>query len=333
MIYFMGSEDVDFDVASASAAAALRGAAGSRSSLLMTSTSTIGAVFRDQATRAPVSLTNFWCMSYQTHVSAITRGGDFLSFCTGSSLTLASRRLKLLGTGASGSGAILDLATSIDGTANVVIASGAVADNAASGLLVVNVQDYGAAGRVRVWWRGSLIIDYTGSLSVGGALSLGGVIFLGSAGTAAYNLAEVAVTDFDLRAAALVSLAPNGAGDINEWTSGGYAEVDEITQNDADVAQTDAADKTMRLALGNLPAGTFIVRGVKSVWRAADGVAGIQRLQGGIKTNGADYLNDADLLTAAFANFHRIDEVNPATGTRFTAAEVNALQLAFVSRA
>lgn len=192
----------------------------------------------------------------------------------------------------------------------------------------MQVVDYGAAATVRVYVNGALEIEYTGDVAQAGVTSLGAV---GLYSPYYGYVSEVIVADEDTRLLNLVTLAPNAAGDINEW-SGDYTAIDETTLSDADAISTDVGEKSFAANLTALPTGDFIVKHVEMAYRAADGVGGMG-VQGGIRTNGAYYLGTQRTLNSSWQVFREQWATNPATSNRFTLAEINALQIAFLSKA
>jgi hypothetical protein len=193
---------------------------------------------------------------------------------------------------------------------------------------------YGVAGELNFYLDGTLLISYSGDLTISGVTELGRVFF-GAVGMFQTNyISEVIIADEDTRLLSLKTLAPNAAGDVNEWT-GDYTAIDEVTLSDADVIHTDQFDKDFQCNLTGMPTGDFIVKAVKTSTRAADGIGGIG-LKSGIKTNAAEHepgvhLGSTVELDGSWQLIEELYQQNPITSNRFTPAEINALQLAYQS--
>lgn len=204
-----------------------------------------------------------------------------------------------------------------------------------SGLVRLDVQIVGfgeATTTVRVWADGALIIDQTAALSITGLSAFTNLKVFGSGLYGWGGASEMIVADEDLRLWSLVTLAPTGAGDANTFTGGAYTDIDEITLSDADAAYSDTAEQDLQVALSNLPAGDFVVKDVTVKARMSDGVGGIG-MQIGIKTNGAVHLGSTIVLAGAWETDEQSFVQNPETVNVFSLSEINALQLAFRSKA
>jgi hypothetical protein len=188
------------------------------------------------------------------------------------------------------------------------------------------------AGVFRLYADGVLILEYLGDMRCPG--SLGPPTrprwLQGYAGWD--SISEVILADEDTRLFSVKTLAPNAAGDINTFTAGSYADIDETAFSDADTAYSSTPEQDLQVNLTGMPAGNFIVKAVKSVQRIADGVGGMG-MQIGIKANGVLDLSETIPLAAAWENHERIWHTNPGTNNRFTPEDVEALQLAFRSKA
>lgn len=195
---------------------------------------------------------------------------------------------------------------------------------------ILRLDDLGPAARVRLYSpTGALVVDWTGDLTLSGAAALDQVWLLWN-GTG-HKYSEIIVTDKDPRRASLRTLAPDGAGDANTFTAGGYAEIDETTASDADVAVAGDYEQDLQVNLTGMPAGTFSVKAVKFTDRMS-GTEGAG-MQTGVKTNGSLSLGATIPLDLAWQSYEQMYETNPVTGLAWTPAEVEVLQRAFRSKA
>ena len=194
--------------------------------------------------------------------------------------------------------------------------------------LDIQVSNYGSNGTVNVWKNGTLILTYTGDIALNGDTTLDQVVIKSYSSTW-FSCSEIIFADEDTRSMSLKTLVPNAAGDTNEW-DGAYTDIDEIVLNEIDAIYTTVGDEVQTFGLSDLPAGTFVVKAVKTAYRAIDS-AGDFSLQPGIKTNSAVNLESTVTLEYGFTNQHVLYTVNPETTNQWTIAEVDALQLAFKS--
>ena len=184
-------------------------------------------------------------------------------------------------------------------------------------------------GVVKLYKNGILLIDLTSvDLTVGGDTTVDQfAVYTTNTGGAYTYCSEIIVSDEDTKLMRLKTLAPDGAGDTNDWT-GAYTDIDEITKSDVDLIYTETKGDDFQANLTGMPAGTYKVKAVKTVARATD-PQGILGLKVGVKTNSAVHLSDAHTLGAGFAVLEKMYQNNPETASAFTSGEVDALQLAY----
>lgn len=208
----------------------------------------------------------------------------------------------------------------------------------ASGVSILHQVDIHITGldtsltTVQVYWNKSVeVISWTGDLS-GICTYLDRVRLFVCADTDGYDaLSEIVVADEDTRELRVKTLVPNGAGDTNAWT-GGYAEIDELTRSDADGAYSNADGATLTTNLSGMPSGTYRVKGLRlEAWalRTADAVpSGISI---GIKDSGVIYDGSTQPVSEVGAPYSQLFPAHPATGANFTAAQIEAIQLALTA--
>jgi len=189
---------------------------------------------------------------------------------------------------------------------------------------------YAEEGIFRAYLEGTLLVEYTGDLRLPDVTNFQHFSIYGSTLASAACLSEFIVADEDTRLMSLKTLAPNAAGDTNDWT-GAYTAVDEVTNSDADLIYTDQFDQDFMCNLTGMPTGDFICKGVKIATRITDGIGGV-RVQVGVKTNSEVDVSDTHELGGVFETVEQLYQENPITNNRFTPAEIEALQVVLRSK-
>jgi len=187
----------------------------------------------------------------------------------------------------------------------------------------VQITNWGDSANIKVYNDSILIINYTGDPRPPGIDDLDIVVLMG---TTAILVSEIIIADEDTRTMSLVTLAPNLAGDLNQWT-GAYTAIDEYTIDDADVIYSTVADQDFQCNLTATPTGTFVVRAIKISARAVRGATGISQIKLGIKSGVSVNVDDAITLSTIWETKERLMLVNPVTTNLFTTAELDALQI------
>lgn len=192
-----------------------------------------------------------------------------------------------------------------------------------------HIENIGSNGRVRAYLNGGAdpFIDYTGDITPpSGDANVVRLLFGGITSIEPTYISEVIVATQDTRLWTLKTLAPNAAGDTNEW-NGDYTAIDETANSDDDTVYTPDADETFTSNLTGMPTGSFTVKGVRVSARAADGTGGLG-LQVGIKTNSTVDLSSTYTMGGYWQTVDYIVTENPVTSNYFTPAEIDALQFA-----
>lgn len=198
----------------------------------------------------------------------------------------------------------------------------------------MQVIDYGASATVNVYTGGTAdpVITYEGDPTQVGCTDLDCVMIRHNAGSA-MAASEIIVATEDTRTFDLLTMDPNAAGDANTWTNT-YTAIDEVAVSDADTIYTDVAEQEFDCNLSDLPAGSFSVVGLVEAIRACKtDDASIDGLTIGIRSSGETDVGSTETMTTAWQLFLRILQTNPVTDDIFTQAELDALQLALVSKA
>ena len=194
----------------------------------------------------------------------------------------------------------------------------------------VQITDFGANANIKVYINNSVnpIIDFTGNCIPSGCTNFDRVILWVNDLYDPWknSTSEHIVADEDTRVMSLVTLAPNLAGDLNQWT-GAYTAIDETTNSDADIIYADANDEDFQCNLIGLPSGTFVVKAIKISARAVRAATGIQKVKLGVKTNSAVDVDAAHTLSVAWTTQERLMTQNPVTVNNWTSDEMGVLQL------
>lgn len=196
-----------------------------------------------------------------------------------------------------------------------------------------------ASGFVRAYLDDVLLGEFVGNTRFNGGTAIGrfkiqSPVKLDASWNESY-IRRLICADQDLRYFDVFTLAPSGNGDINEW-SGTYAALDEQGEAANDYMSTTVADKQYLVAMSDVPVvvGTPVVNDVivRSVIQAA--TDGPQHVQQQVKTNTQTVQAPSQAPSVgAFVTIEDHFPLNPATGAKWTLAELNALQVGAVSRA
>lgn len=217
-----------------------------------------------------------------------------------------------------------------DGASETVLATSTEIP-ATLGRIDMWIEGYGATARVRVWSESSLLIDYTGDITIPACTGYDEV-WWGNPDNGPYVcLSECIVADEITTRLCLVTIYPTGAGDANDLDGGLYSDVDEIACNWADCLWSGTADQRALFAASNLPAGSYTIRDLTVVATAARGASGPANLALGVKSGSENFGTDQS-LGLAYGAVSRAMPVNPVTSTVWTQAAVNAVQIGAKSR-
>jgi hypothetical protein len=189
---------------------------------------------------------------------------------------------------------------------------------------------YGAAATVNIYVGTSStaapVITFNGNVVAGTATTVDSVAIAG--GTTSDKISEIIVADDSTRNMGLVTLAPNAAGDINQWASGGYSNVNPTTIADTGVINDTTADRAFAANLSPLPSGNYSILAMKVAARGTKAGAGIASLSVGIKSNGTANSPAAVGLVPAWSTTETFYySTNPVTSAPWTLTDIEALQV------
>lgn len=259
--------------------------------------------------------------------------------------TTPSYALKFFGLGRSGtSGSLfvgLDSITNptkvalykFDGTTWTKLQAETGSSLVTSGITKIDMQviNYGASATVNVYVNGATaaVITYTGDVTAGGTTNLDQVVFtnFGIAGYYYGSYSELIVADTDTRSLSLATLAPNAAGDTNQWASGTFSNINPNTINDASLISDGTASNNFQANLTDLPTGSFSVQAVKISARAVKSSTGPASLKVGVKTNATISVPAATALQLTFGQVETLYQTNPVTALPWTSSDGNNLQI------
>lgn len=324
-VIFCGGEVEDFAITGA-VTSELSVATYRNTHARMSTTITGSATWNANFARVSLSALTSFALTARLYFGTVI-ATPFLWFSTGGNARL---RLRF----ASASPALIVL-ESWDGASAATLATSSSAV-LASTLYRLDIQvTYGTSGRFTLYVNGALYLDYTGDITVAGATSINSIEFGPGRGTASIGCqwSEVIVTDGeDPRPLTLKTLVPNGAGDLSAWT-GAFGDVDEYEASSTDLVSSGTAGQETNFDCTGMPSGggNLSVRLVKVVASGLRGSGGPQKIQLGVKS-GSTSGYSADLaLTTGFTAVSNSWTLNPATGSAFTAAEIDSLKLAVKS--
>lgn len=198
-----------------------------------------------------------------------------------------------------------------------------------NGFLDLQVEDYGTSGAVRLYFKGELVAEYTGDLTISGVSDFTSMLIMSNS-TSNDVASECIAADVDTRLMSLKTMVPTSSDNSSGWT-GTYANIDEYAMSSSDSIYTTSSGSTYQCNLGDMPAyGDYTVEAVKMAVRVADGT-GSKDIKMGIKTNGTVYLGSTQTLDNKWTHLGHMLQTNPDTGVAFTPSEITALQLALES--
>ncbi len=196
----------------------------------------------------------------------------------------------------------------------------------------MQITSYGASATVNVYIAGVLVITFTGDVTVSGMSGFDCCVFgVDATASGPCDFSEVIVADEDTRLFSLVTMAPNAAGNTDQWT-GAYTDCNPVTINDANAVYTNTVSQVEEFNLIDLPTGTFTIKAVKISARASISAgATATKLELGYYTNSTLTEGTAQSLTTAWACYERLDNTNPVTSNAWQQSEMDPLQVAMES--
>ena len=200
---------------------------------------------------------------------------------------------------------------------------------AAQGKVDMQVISYGASATVNVYANGTgtPVITYTGNVVTGGNLNLDSVVITGISNEV---ISEVIVSTSDTRALSLATMAPSGAGTVNQWT-GTYSNISPNSYNDTVFITDNTSSDVFESTVNAIPSGNFGVPLVKIGARGAQAASGLTSISVGVKTNGSTNAPAAVAQSTTFGETETYYSTNPVTSTNWVTTDLSSLQLNFTS--
>lgn len=321
-ILFAGGEDADFTTVGGGCAvdtgtsAAFR-AANARCALKLTPTSgTDGWVGKLSAPSSAFWITarlyasNAGTCGAYGHLVALTDGPTRRIVITTDSVNSSTSHYVLAKINAAGTQTVL-------ATSSIYTVAG--------GKLDMHVT-YAVAGAIDVYLGGTLIMSYTGDVTSDSATTLDGFV-LGAHFTLLYSIwwSEAIAATVDTRTLGLVTLAPNGAGNANTFSTGAYTDVNEVTLSDATVATSTTANQIFETTIDSTNmAGVGTLVGVVVKARTQAGPTGPAHTSLMVRVAGTDYLGASQALPGSLAPVMTVWATNPATSAAWVGSDLTA---------
>lgn len=198
----------------------------------------------------------------------------------------------------------------------------------------------GSPGQVRLYINNIPVLSsVTVDTTFGGAVAAFNTVRfcpVGVTSNAITHVSEVIVADWNTIGAKVVSRAPNAAGSWNEWTGSSYQAVDEVNPA-SDFLLSPAANQRFSANFADFPAlaSGESVEGVKVAAAAIRDAGGPQNLNFFCRIDGTDFDSpDQPVPTVQLTATPNSQFVatNPATGTPWSLAELNAAEFGVRSR-
>lgn len=211
-------------------------------------------------------------------------------------------------------------------TLNLVKVVAGVATNLATSSAAVSsivqkidlqVVSYGASSTVNVYLGGTLVFTYSGSTSLTGVTALDSVFISGSN----QPTSEIVVADASTLAfQGAVTLYGTGNGTTQSWSNPAYTNYNPTTINDANSTFTNTAAQDQEVTIPSLPAGSFVIAGVKRETRAMHtaGSTATQVALGFRNGSGTVAVGSNHSLTTAFATVEDYFTTDPTTSAAWT---------------
>lgn len=193
----------------------------------------------------------------------------------------------------------------------------------------VQLINYGGAGTINVYLDSTLLMTYTGDISISGVTGFDSVMLYGTSAGGYFGVSEIIVADEDTRTMSLVACGPTGAGDANTFTTGTYAEIDETTNSDLDVMSDNTNGHAAQVAIIDLPAGTFSIKHVAVKARAVQTGSAVSKLKLGVRSGATTNVDSSQTAPGYWGILERNMATNPITASKWQQSEIDSLQMAF----
>ncbi|MFH0978681.1 MAG: hypothetical protein V1837_05245 [Candidatus Woesearchaeota archaeon] len=132
--------------------------------------------------------------------------------------------------------------------------------------------------------------------------------------------------------AASVTIGPDGMGAYNSWTNQGRTAatewqcVNEATANTSDYVYTNGKNTKESFSYSNSGQSGYTINSVTLYYYAKYYSSSKYKIQPMIRSGGTNYLGNTLTLTSGYASYNQQYNTNPATGSAWTWAQVDALE-------
>ncbi len=200
--------------------------------------------------------------------------------------------------------------------------------------LDIHISDYDVVdgGSVQIWVRGTLAFSVSNvTLATDSNPTINGIRFSG-VGSESYldpsvwyhTYSEVVVAAQDTRGIEIVTLTPDSNGNLDNWTVGGVANINELVLDDSTGNTSLSAGQIQQYKVVAPPSGTYGVIAFAVSVRAQKGsLGGPTKIDLGLRTNGSDYWGSDINLPSTKQHLQTFFMTNPDTGGAFTIPELS----------
>lgn len=204
----------------------------------------------------------------------------------------------------------------------------------------IRILHSGAVGTFEIWIDSVSVLSLTGkNTAPSGNNQATNIRFLGGGATSEanciYSHLLIASASGDLVGTPRVGgLFPNGVGATSAWTpsaGANYTCVDETTPNDdTDYVSSSTVGNVDTYTMQDTPAGTGAISGLAVTIRIKKDDANSRLVAAVLRIGGVDYVHPTPQgVPGGYSYLQFIWTLNPATGTAFTKAVVDALEAGY----
>lgn len=185
-----------------------------------------------------------------------------------------------------------------------------------------------ASGSAKVYIGGTLRID-SGTVDLSSFANLNRIRFHGVnyAGGQPNNVSQIVVASTSTIGNVLATVVMTGQGATHTFTTGGFANIDEVALSDADLINSGTANQ-VELFTGT-PVASFtgyVIKAVAVDARAKTSGGAPSQAQLALRSAGTTYFSATKTLDAGYDSIFNVWETNPATSAAFLSSEIAALE-------
>lgn len=201
--------------------------------------------------------------------------------------------------------------------------------------LDMQIISYGASATVNIYFNNTLILTYTGDVTVSGMTNFDSVSIPGNYNS--NNVAEFIVSDVDTQPlTGLQTLALTGAGTTNNWTNNTFSNINGTTISDTNPTSSNVNNQVQDYNVTDATAGTYVVNLVKiSARMAKSSTPAVNQVQLGYNNGSGSAgagTGATKAVTTAYATYEQYDAINPITGSAWAQSEITPLQIELTAK-